>query len=310
MQLPLRGVNSRALLRFLPFPRLGDKATRKKEGEQVQDEGPAIASRFIVPLGLAISCIAHLVFLGPAFMLAGGSPFNTPPADAITVDIVTPEELSQAADNQAQAETAPRENASAPASPPPAASTPPAVPGLGAAASAPPRSPDQPTGQQARATQQSVLPPPPFALQTAQPEFPQPAAPNDPGGMFGMPMTMPDGTVGGGRFDSQAVDRADVANDVVAAFRTQLKTCSKLPPGVAPDVRVVIRLYLMPDGSLATGLPENPKLIKVDGASVGGGVLWNSAAAALSRCQPYKMMPPDRYEEWKMLDITFTPQNF
>jgi hypothetical protein len=39
-------------------------------------------------------------------------------------------------------------------------------------------------------------------------------------------------------------------------------------------------------------------------------LLRNSAAAALRRCQPYKMLPPDRYEEWKMLDITFTPQNF
>jgi hypothetical protein len=134
--------------------------------------------------------------------------------------------------------------------------------------------------------------------------------PDDPSGLFGMPMTMPDGTVGGRTFDSQAVDRADVDNDVIAAFRSRLKTCSKLPAGVAPEVRVVVRLYLKPDGSLATGLPANPEMIRVDGTSAGGGLLWNNAAVALRKCQPYKMFPADRYQEWKMLDVTFTPQNY
>ncbi len=281
MQLPLREVNGPGLL-------------------PAREDGPAIASKLMIPLGLALSVITHLVFLGPALMLAGGSPFNTPPAEAITVDIVTPEELSQPANDQTQAETPPGENASAlaQASPPPSASgSQPAIPAV------------TPPPQPAPTTPHSVLPPPPFMQPPPLPE-PPPAAPNDPASMFGMPMTMPDGSVGGRTFDSQAVDRANVENDAVTAFRNQLKTCSKLPPGVAPEVRVLIRLYLMPDGSLATGLPANPELIEVDGASAGGGMLWNSAAAALRRCQPYKMLPPDRYQEWKMLDIAFTPQNF
>jgi len=76
---------------------------------------------------------------------------------------------------------------------------------------------------------------------------------------------------------------------------------------VAPDVRVVLRIYLNPDGSLVTGLPQNPVPIKV---SAGGGELYLNAVAALRQCQPYKMLPPDRYPEWKALDLTFTPQNF
>jgi hypothetical protein len=301
MQLPLRGVNGRALLRFLPFLRLGNKAPRKKAGEQAQDDGPATASKLIVPLGLAISCVAHLVFLGPA-LLAGGSPFNTPPAEAITVDIVTSDELSQAADGQAQAATPSSDNASGSAPLP-------AEPNSQAALPSPAPRP----APIALTTPQSVAPPPPFTQQEPQPplsEPPQPAAPNDPGGMFGMPMTMPDGTLGGRTFDSQAVDRANVENDAVTAFRSQLKTCSKLPAGVAPNVRVVLRIYLNPDGTLATAVPQNPEPIKVEGVSVGGGALYQNAVAALRQCQPYKMLPPDRYQEWKMLDIAFTPQNF
>jgi len=28
------------------------------------------------------------------------------------------------------------------------------------------------------------------------------------------------------------------------------------------------------------------------------------------KCQPYKMLPPDKYNEWKVFDLSFTPQNF
>ncbi len=314
MQLPLRGVNGRALLRFLSLLHAqGRKATR-----QAREDGPVITSKLIVPLGLAISCLAHLAFLGPALILAGGSPFNTPPADAIAVDIVSPEDLPQTADAQAQTETSP--TVAAPAAPPTAASN------SQAALSAPPPAqqpspPDPRTAGQARATSQaaampqSVLPPPPFPQLQPEPQ-PQPeqqpptATPGDPSGMFGMPMTMPDGSVGGRTFDSQAVDRANIENDAITAFRAHLKTCSKLPTGVAPDVRVVLRIYLKPDGTLATGLPSNPEPIKVEGVSIGGGALFQSAVTALRKCQPYRMLPPDKYQEWKMLDIPFTPQNF
>jgi hypothetical protein len=27
-------------------------------------------------------------------------------------------------------------------------------------------------------------------------------------------------------------------------------------------------------------------------------------------CQPYAMLPKDRYGEWKVIDLTFTPQQF
>jgi hypothetical protein len=31
---------------------------------------------------------------------------------------------------------------------------------------------------------------------------------------------------------------------------------------------------------------------------------------ALTACQPYMMLPPDRYREWQMLELSFTPRDF
>jgi hypothetical protein len=41
-----------------------------------------------------------------------------------------------------------------------------------------------------------------------------------------------------------------------------------------------------------------------------GPLLMQSAIRALSACQPYAMLPADRYGEWKVLDLSFTPQDF
>jgi hypothetical protein len=35
-----------------------------------------------------------------------------------------------------------------------------------------------------------------------------------------------------------------------------------------------------------------------------------SAISALQSCQPYAMLPADQYNEWKVLDLSFTPLDF
>jgi hypothetical protein len=35
-----------------------------------------------------------------------------------------------------------------------------------------------------------------------------------------------------------------------------------------------------------------------------------SAISALEACQPYAMLPLERYGEWRMLDLRFTPTDF
>lgn len=59
------------------------------------------------------------------------------------------------------------------------------------------------------------------------------------------------------------------------------------------------------EGRLAT----EPALIE-GSASMQGPVLLRSAISALEACQPYGMLPADRYGEWKVIDLSFTPQDF
>jgi hypothetical protein len=37
-----------------------------------------------------------------------------------------------------------------------------------------------------------------------------------------------------------------------------------------------------------------------------GPLLMQGAIKALEACQPYAMLPADRYGEWKVLDLSFT----
>ena len=62
---------------------------------------------------------------------------------------------------------------------------------------------------------------------------------------------------------------------------------------------------MTPAGQLAA----EPILIEAS-ASAKGPALMQSAISALEACQPYAMLPADRYGEWKVLDLSFTPQDF
>ncbi len=62
---------------------------------------------------------------------------------------------------------------------------------------------------------------------------------------------------------------------------------------------------MTPDGRLAA----EPLLIEAS-ASMKGPLLMQSAISALRSCQPYAMLPADKYNEWKVLDLSFTPQDF
>jgi TonB family protein len=108
---------------------------------------------------------------------------------------------------------------------------------------------------------------------------------------------------------SNAGATADSTKGVITPFRDHLKICSRLPAGVnvTDNARVVLRIFLKPDGTLAA--PPQP--IRIEGLLRGeGGDLYQSIVAALRECQPYNMLPPNKYDEWKVFDISFTPQNF
>jgi hypothetical protein len=62
---------------------------------------------------------------------------------------------------------------------------------------------------------------------------------------------------------------------------------------------------MTPDGMLA-----RPPILVEAPPSAKGPPLVQAAMKALEACQPYKMLPADKYEEWKVMDVPFTPRDF
>jgi outer membrane biosynthesis protein TonB len=279
--------------------------------------------RRIIPSDITASAIAHVSLLTLLLLFSEVHPFGAVTAEQIPVEIVTAQDL---AEKQAPPEEPPAENKPEPApSPQPdfslldkpaAANAPPP-----AAAPAPAARPQK---QATLATPRAVQPPPP-SQQVAQPPS-QPAAlgykPPEPDVsikyqvLLGLPPdlspSLPPAPAqgpnkGDDNFDAPATDAADIASTLIAAFRRHLKTCSKLPASLsgADDVKVKLRVLMTPDGRLAA----EPILIEAS-ASMKGPLLMQGAIRALQACQPYAMLPADRYGEWKVLDLSFTPQDF
>jgi hypothetical protein len=235
-------------------------------------------------------------------------------------------DLSAKTDSAAKAATA--------SSPPPAGSPPPAVKPPQAAApppqkqaalappsSAPPSSalpssaplsqapPAAQPGQAPTSNSAPGLAQQPAAQQQATPSPVLPTfvpAPPDVSVKYHVLLGLPQDRPGDG-FDAAATQKADVGTDSIAEFRRHLKTCSILPKEIAPTDKVGIKLRVLmtPEGRLAAP----PSLIEAS-ASMKGPLLMQSAISALDACQPYAMLPADRYKEWKILDLTFTPQDF
>ncbi|TCU76755.1 hypothetical protein EDE08_102293 [Bradyrhizobium sp. R2.2-H] len=165
--------------------------------------------------------------------------------------------------------------------------------------------------------QQLPSQPPPQAMQQPQAAPPPAYLPPEPdvtvkyGVMLGLPPELPTEPLkdvpkddGGDAKDSIA---AKLPPEVIAALRRHLRSCAKLPAGVAPtdNVQVKLRTVFATDGTLA----REPILLEAP-PSVKGVAIVKSAMSALQNCQPYKMLPADKYGEWKVLDLPFSPRDF
>jgi hypothetical protein len=222
-------------------------------------------------------------------------PFGSVTAEPITVDLVSLDEATRTPKEQApppEPKARPSDaldlsSTSAPSSSPaPAATQEPAA---------------QPQQQAALSTPQAAAQPQP---PSTSPAFipPEPDLSIKYHVMLGLPPDTP-----GDGFDAAASAKADIASSLVTEFRRHLKTCSKLPETIAPSdkIKIKLRVLMTPQGKLAA----EPVLIEAS-ASTKGPALMQSAISALEACQPYAMLPADRYGEWKQLDLSFTPQDF
>ncbi len=80
--------------------------------------------------------------------------------------------------------------------------------------------------------------------------------------------------------------------------------------GALADVDVQASLTGLNDIASPEGKLAGPPSLIDASASMKGPLLMQSAVSAQDACQPYAMLPADRYKEWKILDLTFTPQDF
>jgi hypothetical protein len=264
--------------------------------------------RQIIRAGITASAIAHLTVLMLVLFFADVHPFGSVTAETIAVDIVSPKEAAELAKEpeppptpvvtplpeipsfakpEASRSPAPAAQASAPA---PAA----------ASAQAAAQQPKQAAQSAPDKQQAAVQPQPPSPMPSVIPVQPDLSIKYHV--LLGLPQTSPDDG-----FDAPASAKADVASNLVTEFRRHLRTCSKLPESIAPSdkVKIKLRVFMTPDGKLTA----DPVLIEAS-ASIKGPALMQSAISALQACQPYTMLPSDRYGEWKMLDLSFTPQDF
>jgi len=246
--------------------------------------------------GTAISVIAHFGILTACLVLAGVKPFDPATPEAIVIEIVPAEEarLPPPAEPVEPSETPqPTEPAETTASEPSADN---AASSTASDQGAQPDSrPD--SQQQAALPPQPAEPPPQPEVPTAQPDITS---------RFGMMFTLPEAGAAND-FDAKATAAANIKAEDAAALRAHLKTCSILPRSIAPgdNVQVVLRVAFTRDGRLA----GEPLLIEAS-ASEKGPALMRSAMDALEKCQPYAMLPADRYNEWRMLDLSFAPKDF
>jgi hypothetical protein len=264
-----------------------------------------VEPRRFIPSGIAASAIGHLSILTAVLIFTEVHPFGMVTAEPIMVDIVSPDEAAKKAEPIPTQKTEPSDSfdlssKSAPSnSPAPAAAaaaTP--QPQKQAALSAP--SVNRPQTQQSNAQPQ---PPSTSPLPAYRP--PEPDLSIKYHVRLGLPPDLPQAK--SGDFDAPASKTADIASSLIAEFRRHLKTCSKLPGSIAlsDKVKVTLRVLMTPEGKLAA----EPILIEAS-ASTKGPALMQGAITALQACQPYAMLPADRYGEWKVLDLSFTPQDF
>jgi hypothetical protein len=268
--------------------------------------------------GVLISIVSHVVFVALALL---GTPklFDEAATRPIEVELVRsedappeqPEEKPLEKQEDSKTETAkepgkPEKDKPAPWNPLPdqTVASPPPKPD-------PATKPDpaaKPNDQQAAAqTQQPQQPRGPGQSsqpQPAQPQDSQPAQSSifDPVNIPKL-LNLPNAPDSG--FDSESMTAANISEDQKAAFKAHLRKCWKLPGAVSsPTTRVVMRVYFRRDGTLAS----EPVLIEAS-ASRDGPVVMQTAIRALKECQPFGFLPADKYREWKVLDLSFTPRD-
>jgi colicin import membrane protein len=98
---------------------------------------------------------------------------------------------------------------------------------------------------------------------------------------------------------------AQLSQSEIDALRARISSCWSPPAGInaSTKIYVVLRVLFKPDASMS----REPVLVEGT-ASALGPALAESAKRALMLCQPFTMLKPEHYEQWKDLELKFDPQ--
>jgi len=97
---------------------------------------------------------------------------------------------------------------------------------------------------------------------------------------------------------------AQLSQSEIDGLRARISSCWSPPPGIDANSKlyIVLRVVFKPNSTLGT------EPVVVEGsASPLGPALAESAKRALLLCQPFTMLKPEHYEQWKDLELKFDP---
>ena len=274
--------------------------------------------RYIRP-GLVVSAIGHLGALVVGLLVVSANPFQVPRPEAMVVEVVTPDEIPRFEGTPSTLRSSGSE-------------TPSPANGKGPVTQAPPPQsrpqPQQETQQHPnppRRAQEAPAPRPPAPEATqaelvraekTEPEKqkqsseqqpaspPKEQTPEQPNIAQAVAQYVALGGPLGGGFAAPPVDTNVPSDDWTVPFRERVGACSKRPEGVEPSDKVIIKIRVSfnRDGTVAS-----PPRLLVPAPSAKQQAMMESAADALERCQPFTMLPPEKYKKWKTMVFYVTP---
>jgi len=99
---------------------------------------------------------------------------------------------------------------------------------------------------------------------------------------------------------------AQLSQSEIDALRERIRECWSPPAGVdaTSNVFVTLRVLFKPDGSLSQA-----PVVVAGSASALGPALAESGKRALLQCQPFTMLKPEHYAQWKDIQVNFSPRD-
>jgi hypothetical protein len=103
-----------------------------------------------------------------------------------------------------------------------------------------------------------------------------------------------------------ATQDAKLSQTEIDALRERIRDCWSPPPGIDPNTNIYVSLRVLfkPDGTLA----QMPVVV-AGSASPLGPALAESGTRALLMCQPFTMLKPEHYAQWKDITVDFNPHD-